>query len=317
MGKDYYKILKVARDADDNGLKKAYRKAAMKWHPDKNPDNREEAEAKFKEISEAYDVLSDPQKRAVYDQYGEEGLKGGIPGQSGAGPEGATYTFSGQDPYRIFEEFFGGASPFASMFGMDGPGNFGGFGNRTRSRGPVKAATIENPLRLSLEDLYAGTTKKMKVTKRVLEDDGQTTRQDDETLTIHIKPGYKAGTKITFENAGDQGPGIIPADICFVVQEKPHARFRREGNNLVYRARVPLVDALTGCTVDILTLDERRLSIPINDVITPQYQKKVDGEGMPISKRPGAKGDLYIKFDIDFPQHLTAAQKDLIQQAFA
>lgn len=138
MGKDYYKILGVDKSANDEQLKKAYRKLALKWHPDRNPNNKEEAEKKFKEIGEAYDVLTDPKKRNIYDQLGEEGLKGGFGGGGGAGPSGAThFTFTSADD--IFKNFFGGSDPFAafgsSMFGDDDGGNafgsaFGGAGPR-------------------------------------------------------------------------------------------------------------------------------------------------------------------------------------------
>ncbi|PKI51347.1 hypothetical protein CRG98_028294, partial [Punica granatum] len=136
MGVDYYKILGVDRSAKDDDLKKAYRKLAMKWHPDKNPNNKKEAEAKFKQISEAYDVLSDPQKRAVYDQYGEDGLKGQMPPPDAGGPGGTTFFSTGDGPtsFRfnprsaddIFAEFFGFSSPFGGMGSMGSGGGMGG-----------------------------------------------------------------------------------------------------------------------------------------------------------------------------------------------
>lgn len=175
MGVDYYAILGVPRDADDNKLKTAYRKMAMKWHPDKNQGSKE-AEKKFKEISEAYDVLSDPNKRAVYDKYGEEGLKGGPPPESfgkenegfGAGMPGANtqhYEFSNKDAARIFEQFFGGGGMggfgggFGGMDDFEGMfGGMGGFpGGRKRGRG---GSPQEVTLRVSLEDLFSGCKKK-------------------------------------------------------------------------------------------------------------------------------------------------------------
>ncbi|KAL6988198.1 hypothetical protein U1Q18_013945 [Sarracenia purpurea var. burkii] len=137
MGVDYYKILQVDRNAKDEDLKKAYRKLAMKWHPDNYPNNKKEAEAKFKQIAEAYEVLSDPQKRAIYDQYGEEGLKGQVPPPDAGGPNGATFFSTGDGPttFRfnprnaddIFAEFFGSSSPFGGMGGgmRDGGSRFG------------------------------------------------------------------------------------------------------------------------------------------------------------------------------------------------
>uniref|UniRef100_A0A452ZW98 J domain-containing protein n=1 Tax=Aegilops tauschii subsp. strangulata TaxID=200361 RepID=A0A452ZW98_AEGTS len=151
MGLDYYKILGVDKAASDDDLKKAYRKLAMKWHPDKNPTNKKEAESKFKQISEAYEVLSDSQKRAVYDQYGEEGLKGQVPppgaGGGAGGPAGATFFSTGADgptAFRfnprnaedIFAEFFGSSSPFGGMGGMGGGmGGMGGGGHGMPSGG--------------------------------------------------------------------------------------------------------------------------------------------------------------------------------------
>lgn len=198
MGVDYYKILGVDKNAKDDDLKKAYRKLAMKWHPDKNPNNKKDAEAKFKQISEAYDVLSDPQKRAVYDQYGEEGLKGGVPppGAGGAGG-GATYFSTGDIPtsFRfnprsaddIFAEFFGSSSPFGGMCGgmrgtrfssgMFGDGIFssfseGGGSGGMHQGGLRKAPPIENKLPCSLEDLYKGTAKKMKISREIADTSG-------------------------------------------------------------------------------------------------------------------------------------------------
>ncbi|KAI4368152.1 hypothetical protein MLD38_016741 [Melastoma candidum] len=333
MGVDYYKVLQVDRSAKDDDLKKAYRKLAMKWHPDKNPDNKKEAEAKFKQISEAYDVLSDPQKREIYDQYGEEGLKGQVPPPGAGGPGGATFFQTGDGPnvFRfnprdaddIFAEFFGFSSPLggmrsggtrgasrtfsSSMFGGDDI--FRSFGEgRPMSQGPRKAPPLENTLPCSLEELYKGTTKKMKISREIADASGRTLPVE-EILTIEIKPGWKKGTKITFPEKGNEQPNVIPADLIFIIDEKPHSTFTRDGNDLVVTQKISLAEALTGYTVYLTTLDGRALTIPINNVIHPTYEEVVPREGMPIPKDPTKRGNLRIKFNIKFPTRLTAEQK--------
>eukprot|EP00249_Psilotum_nudum_P014744 c24979_g2_i1 orf=285-929(+) len=214
MGVDYYNILKVGRDATDEDLKKAYRKLAMKWHPDKNPNSKKEAEAKFKGISEAYEALSDPQKRAIYDQYGEEGLKG-VPPPGAAGP-GFTnaggpnvFRFNPRNAQDIFAEFFGG-DPFAGMGGFGGIGTrsglhpfgegmFGGFGGTEHvfksfndTATPRKATSVENKLQCTLEELYNGSTRKMKISRNIADASGKAL-PIEEILTIEVKPGWKKG----------------------------------------------------------------------------------------------------------------------------
>ncbi|XP_027340417.1 dnaJ homolog subfamily B member 13-like isoform X4 [Abrus precatorius] len=243
MGVDYYKVLQVDRNAKEDDLKKAYRKLAMKWHPDKNPNSKKEAESKFKQISEAYEVLSDPQKRAIYDQYGEEGLKGQVPPpdtSSGGGttffPTGdipASFRFNPRNADDIFAEFFGFSDPFGGVTGRSG-----GAGMRSSK-----------------------------------------TTQVEEILTINVKPGWKKGTKITFPEKGNEQPNIS------------------------------LAEALTGYTVNLTTLDGRNLTLPINNVIHPDYEEVVAREGMPFPKDPTKKGNLRIKFNIKFPTRLTSDQK--------
>ncbi|XVE76555.1 hypothetical protein DITRI_Ditri12bG0182700 [Diplodiscus trichospermus] len=329
MGVDYYKILQVDRNAKDEDLKKAYRKLAMKWHPDKNPNNKKEAEAKFKQISEAYDVLSDPQKRAVYDQYGEEGLKGQMPPPGAGGFHGGDggptmFGFNTRSPDDIFSEFFGFSSPFGGMGdmggsragasgfprGMFGEDIFGSFrggageGSTMHRKGPP----IERTLPCSLEDLYKGTTKKMKISRDVTDSIGRPTTVE-EILTIEIKPGWKKGTKITFPEKGNEQRGVIPSDLVFIIDEKPHSVFKRDGNDLIVTQKISLVEALTGYTALLTTLDGRNLTVPINNIISPSYEEVVKGEGMPIPKEPSRKGNLRIKFNIKFPTKLTTEQK--------
>ncbi|KAJ6366598.1 hypothetical protein OIU77_003061 [Salix suchowensis] len=263
MGVDYYKILQVDKTATDDDLKKAYRKLAMKWHPDKNPNNKKDAEAKFKQISEAYEVLSDIQKRAVYDQYGEEGSKGA--------------------------DFFGFSGPFGGMGGGNGGmrgtrfpngmlgdnifSSFGeGGGGSMHQSAPRKSPPIEKRLLCSLEELYKGATKRMKISRDIVDASGKT-MQVEEILTIDIKPGWKKGTKITFPEKGNEQPNTIPADLVFVVDEKSHPVFTHG----------------------------RNLTIPINTVIHPNYEEVVPREGMPIQKDPTRRGNLKIKFNIKFP----------------
>ncbi|XP_061363632.1 uncharacterized protein LOC133307190 [Gastrolobium bilobum] len=349
MGVDYYKILQVDRNAKDDDLKKAYRKLAMKYHPDKNPNNKKDAESKFKEISEAYEVLSDPQKRAVYDKYGEEGLKGQVPppdatfgGANGGsrttfystGDIPTSFRFNPRNADDIFAEFFGSSSPFGGMgrsSGGGGGGGGGGFGMRSRfSNGmfdddmfasfgegggvhvsqsaPRKAPPIENRLPCSLEDIYKGTTKKMKISREVVDATGKT-MQVEEILPINVKPGWKKGTKITFAEKGNEQPNVTPADLVFIIDEKPHSVFTRDGNDLIVTQKISLAEALTGYTVNLTTLDGRNLSIPINNVIPPDYEEVVPREGMPLPRDPTMKGNLRIKFNIRFPTRLNADQK--------
>lgn len=381
MGKDYYSILGVSRDADDESVKRAYRKAAMKHHPDRNPTNKEAAEAKFKEISEAYEVLSDKQKRAIFDQVGEEGLKGGgvPPGGGGGGgggggmggfPGGAggfQFNFGGPgggggggggfrpgDANDIFAQFFSGMGsmggggmggmrgarggtgsgaagghPFASMFGgmggggggdeddeeMGGMGGTGGFGQRN-NRAPQKAPPIKHKLRLTLEELYSGCTKKMKITRNRVDDRGQL-QPSAKVVEIAVRPGWKAGTKVTFEREGDERQGEIPSDIVFEIAEAKHARFTRRGDDLVYKRAVTLTEALVGVKVRVAALDGSTVEVDVSEGgIYPGLTRTLKGKGMPVSKREGQFGDLIVEFDVIFPKtKLTQAQKQLILDA--
>ncbi|RDX86065.1 DnaJ-like subfamily B member 13, partial [Mucuna pruriens] len=260
---DYYKILKVKRDATDEEVKKAYKRLAMKWHLDKNledPIRREEFEAKFKQLSEAYNVLRDPKKRQIYDFYGHYPL----------------------DSRRFNKE--------------NGAGNV------------KEAGLVERSLTCTLVELYNGCKKMFKVSRIVPNEFGEV-KFVEEILKIDIRPGWKKGTKITFPGKGNQEPGSARADLVFVLDERPHAIFKRDGNDLVVTQKILLVDALIGKTLNLTTLDGRDLTIHVTDIVTPGYELVVPNEGMPISKEPGKKGNLRIKFDAMFPSRLTTQQK--------
>ncbi|KAL8581409.1 hypothetical protein ACOMHN_004294 [Nucella lapillus] len=346
MGKDYYKILGVSKDASEDDLKKAYRKMALKYHPDKNKSPG--AEEKFKEIAEAYDVLSDSKKREIFDKYGEEGLKGGVPSGGSGGFSGGNqggnqyhYTFTG-DPHETFRMFFGDDNPFGGFFGMGGAprGNmfhFGGsggddqmdidddpfgqfgrgpstsFGRQPMGRRKHQDQAVVKDLQVSLEEVLAGTTKKLKITRKVLNQDGRTTRVEDKILQIDVRPGWKSGTKITFPKEGDQTPNNIPADIMFVIKDKPHPTFTRDGQDIRYKAKISLRDALCGTTVSIPTLGGRKIPLNLTDVIKPGSQRRIQGEGLPFAKQPTRKGDLVIEFDIRFPERITANAKEILK----
>jgi len=382
MGVDYYKLLGIAKGASDDDIKKAYKKMALRWHPDRNAGS-EEANQKFKEISEAFEVLSDSQKRAVYDQFGEEGLKGGGGPPPGAGggfpgggfsgfPAGSTFTFSSggpggfgrggftaTDPQKIFEQIFGGGLggfsgrsggfsmdqdddmggfggfPFGGgMSGMPGgmPGGMGGMprrgsfrsaaGGTPRNESPSKKETTEivRQLKLSLNELYSGTTKRLKVGRRLL--DGTT---EDKVVEIHVLPGWKSGTKVRFPKAGNELSNGDAQDLVFVVEEKPHEVLKRAGNDLIATLKISLVDALTGApgnnriTRVLELLDGRRVQVPAPvGIVEPGAETRIPGEGMPIRKGGvKSKGDLIVKWEVEFPEKLTPAQKEGIRKVMS
>eukprot|EP01040_Poterioochromonas_malhamensis_P002720 gene2721-2897_t len=307
---NYYEILEVPKNCSDTEVKKAYRRLAMKWHPDKNPDNAEEAALKFQQIGEAYDVLSDMEKRAIYDRYGYEGLKNGIPNAEGEMTGAYTYK---QNAQEIFENFFGTNNPFAA-FGFETTP----FASKLNKPGPAKAKPITFDLECTLKELYNGCIKKFNITRKRYSKEGNLL-DDTKSFVIHVKPGWKKGTKVTFVNEGDEGPNIIPADIIFVIQEKEASDpgYQREGNNLIYTYKLSLADALTDCSLQIPTLDQRVISIACPEVVSPFYEKLVPGEGMPVTKIPGTKGNLIVRFHILFPKYLNNEKRLKIRELLA
>lgn len=352
MGKDYYRILGITKTANDDEIKKAYRKLALKYHPDKNQESN--AEEKFKEIAEAYEVLTDKKKRETYDRFGEEGLKKGYgDSASGAGGQGgAYYSYYGADPYKTFENFFhtsnGAGGPFQNIFGSFGGGggggggpsvydvddgfcSFGGGSTRSRphtahhnTRGHHRSqpsapkqqdAAIEHDLPVTLEEVLKGTTKKMKINRKALHSDGRSYRED-KVLTINVKPGWKAGTKITFPREGDQSTNTIAADIVFIIRDKPHPLFTRDGSDVRYTHKISLKDALT-CdkTVRIPTLTGEFVNLPLHEIIKPNSTKTIPYKGLPHSREPTKFGDLIVTFDIIFPDSLSAESRKLVAEA--
>lgn len=343
MGKDFYRTLGVAKGATDDEIKKAYRKLALKYHPDKN--KAKEAEEKFKEVAEAYEILSDKKKRDIYDQYGEDGLRGDTGSAGSAGNAGSySYTFHG-DPRATFAQFFGTNDPFQIFFG-DGGGHaafggdmFGGggmdqdeiFNQMGGNRGGAFRSQsfnvhgnpqakkmkvdppIEHDLYITLDDANTGCSKKMKISKMVVQPDGNA-HKEEKILQINVKPGWKAGTKITFPKEGDQIPGKVPADIVFIIRDKPHSHFKREGSDIKYTAKITLKQALCASghlTVPTLSGDPINISIQ-NEVLKPTTVKRLQGRGLPFPKEPTKRGDLIVNFEIEFPDNLSKTAREIL-----
>lgn len=352
MGKDFYNILGVSKTASDDEIKKAYRKLALKFHPDKNKSPQ--AEERFKAVAEAYEVLSDKKKRDIYDQTGEEGLRGGMgagpgPGHGGMGGQNAgfQYQYHG-DPRATFAQFFGTSDPFGTFFGgNDGMGSnmfytelggeqeadpfgYGGgrgggggvpgafrsqsfnVGGSPQRKPKLQDPPIEHDLYVTLEDINGGCQKKMKISKMVMSHDGSA-RKEEKILTINVKPGWKAGTKITFPKEGDQIPGKVAADIVFIIRDKPHAHFKREGSDIKYTAKVSLRQALCGSVVKVPTLSGETFTIStVGEVVKPNSVKRLQGRGLPFPKEPSRRGDLLVSFDIQFPKQLNQNARDIL-----
>lgn len=255
------------------------------------------------EIAEAYEVLVDPKYRAIYDRYGEAGLKGKAPPGSGPLP-----VFTPSNPTHVYEQFFGTANPHAVSLIPDKEQLENPPPSLVDSMPPPPTT---RPLEITLEELYTGTSKKVSIPRTVMGKDGNPHAQTERILTVPIKRGWESGTQLAFKGEGDSGGTLV-----LILQEIKHPLFEREGNTLYFQANITLEQALTGCTVEIRTLDGRLLRIPVNDIVDPHYTKVVKGEGMP-DPATGTPGDLVLKFDLKFPKRLTDKQKQLLKEAFA
>jgi curved DNA-binding protein len=294
--KDYYKVLGVERSASGDEVRKAYRKLAMQFHPDRNPNDKG-AEEKFKEINEAYQVLSDPQKRARYDQLGSAysnwQQRGGTPGdfdwsQWSSGQPGSRR--GGRMDYDDLNDLFGQdifSDFFRSIFG-----GMGGAQTSTRSR---SAPAYQQPVAISLQEAYTGTSRAIQSNERRVE--------------IRIPAGVKTGSKVRAAGAGPEG-----LDLYLIVEVTDDPRFEREGDDLRTAATVDVFTALLGGEADVETLNGKvKLKIPAGT--QPEQVFRLAGRGMPHLKNTQMKGDLFVRVKVQIPKQLSPKQKSLLEEA--
>lgn len=334
-GKNYYELLGISKTANEAAIKRAYRKLSLQYHPDKNKE--EGASQMFTDIGNAYEVLSNKEKRRVYDQHGEEGIK--KMGQQG----------QGHNPFDIFSQM-----------------GFGGQRNQEEQRGTD--VTIE--LQASLEDLYLGKSVEVSVRGQQLcprcrgtgadkEEDvkpckscggkgvkmrmhqlapgfvqqvqehcdkchgkgkivtskcsqckGNRVVTGSNNLEVYIEQGMADGTVVTFENGADEHPDHAAGHLNFKITTAPHARFRRDGDDLHYEHRLTLLQALNGFSTSVVHLDGHTVSLSRSEVTDFGLTITIRGEGMPVHNNPSQKGSLHVHYFVDFPKKLSQAQKD-------
>ena len=343
---DYYSLLEIERSADDGTIKSSYRKLAMRWHPDKNPGDAE-AEARFKSISEAYECLKDPQKRAAYDRFGHEAFKQGMSG--GGGQAGAGFSDLGD----IFETIFG------SAFG-------GGGGGRQQAR---RGADLRYDMEIGLEEAFHGKQAEIEIevstkcdpcdgkgaepgtgTRRcnlcgghgqvraqqgffmvertcptchgrgeVIEKPCRNCRGEGrvdtpQKLEVNVPPGVDTGTRIRLGGKGEAGPfGSPPGDLYIFLHIRRHGVFERDGTNLVTHVPITFTRAALGGEIEIPSLDGERIAIDIPAGIQSGKQLRKRGAGMPVLQGRG-RGDLVIEIMVETPSKLSARQKELLRE---
>ncbi|WP_419907149.1 molecular chaperone DnaJ [Hoeflea sp.] len=346
---DFYETLGVSRGASDKDLKGAFRRLAMQYHPDKNPDDVE-AERKFKEINEAYETLKDPQKRAAYDQFGHAAFEQGGPGGFGGGFGGGAHAFS-----DIFEDIFGEM--------------MGGGRSRRGSGGRERGADLRYNMEISLEEAFNGKTAQIRVPTSVQCDEcsgsgakpgsqpvtcstcngsgrvrasqgffsvertcptchgrgeiisdpctkcnGQGRVNEDRSLSVNIPAGIEDGTRIRLAGEGEAGMrGGPQGDLYIFLSVKPHEFFQRDGADLYCTVPVSMTTAALGGQFDVVTLDGAKTRVKVPEGTQTGRQFRLKSKGMPVL-RSSHMGDLYIQIAIETPQRLTKRQRELLEE---
>ena len=309
--KDYYKTLGVSKTANEKEIKQAYRKLARKYHPDVNPNNKD-AEKTFKDINEAYAVLSDAEKRKTYDTLGPDWQQR-FRTQAGARPGGGTtrtYTTSDMGDFSdFFESLFGGAT--AGRAGQSGGGfDLGSiFGRGRRDGGTTTAGVripggdLEQPVDVTLREAFQGSSRTFTLTRP----DGKTERLD-----VKIPAGVNEGSRVRLRGKGNVGSSGDSGDLYLITHILPDPRFRREGNDLYTDTSVPLTKLVLGGEAQVPTLDGG-----VTMKIPPGSQNgrtfKLTGQGMP-HLRGGGRGDLFVKVQAKLPTELNDQQRSLFQE---
>ncbi|WP_102829894.1 molecular chaperone DnaJ [Bartonella bovis] len=344
MKVDYYEILGVTRGCDDKKLKSAFRKLAMQYHPDRNPGDKE-AEQKFKEIGEAYEVLKDPQKRAAYDRFGHAAFENG--GHEGASPFGGGFA-------DIFEDFFG---------------EIMGGGHRKRSDGRERGADLSYNMEVTLEEAFAGKTAQINIPTSIVCDScegsgakkgskpqtcgtcygagrvraaqgffsiertcplchgrgeiitdpcsrcrGTRRVEANRSLRVNIPAGIEDGTRVRLSGEGDAGTRGGPAgDLYIFLSIKPHEFFQRDGADLHCRVPISMITAALGGEFEVSDLDGVKARVKVPEGTQNGHQFRLKGKGMP-TLRQQTRGDLYIHITIETPQKLTQKQRELLQE---
>ena len=311
---DYYEILSLPHNCSQEDIAESYRSLSLKYHPKVcSPENSAQSEYHFQKLCEAYEVLSDPMKKEIYDIYGHEGLKNGIIDKKGKIKAGYIYSGNG---HEIFEKFMGTDNPFTLKDEYE-KGFFDEAKEENKNLNEDKVQNIDVNLECTLEELYNGCVKKINYKKRVIGFDFRTTEEKEVSLDVEVFRGYDKNTVITFKGLGNQTPGIRDSDLLVHIKEKKHKCFQRVNkNDLIYVHKIDLAQALNSEPVRFTTLDGRKLHISVDEIISPSTVKVVPGEGMPIFENEinvrdlnAKKGDLYIKFDIKFPEYIDPAKK--------
>ena len=310
---DYYKILQLPKNCLQEDIAESFRNLSLKYHPKVcSPENSAKSEFHFQKLCEAYEVLSDPIKKEIYDIYGQEGLKNGIIDKKGNIKGGYIYSGNG---HEIFEKFMGTANPFT----LKGESEKGFFDEQIceNKKNEEGVQPIDVDLECTLEELYNGCVKHIKYKRRVIGVDFRTTEEKEAAVDVEIFRGYDKHTVIPYKGMGNQSPGMKNSDLIVHIKEKKHKCFQRVNtNDLIYVHKIALAQALNSEPVKFTTLDGRKLAISIDEIISPSTVKVVPGEGMPIFQNEMnvrdlniRKGDLYIKFDIKFPEYIDPAKK--------
>lgn len=350
MKLDYYEVLGIARGCDDKTLKSAFRKLAMQYHPDKNPGDKE-AEQKFKEIGEAYEVLKDPQKRAAYDRFGHSAFENG---GGGHGPFGGGNPFGNGGFADIFEDIFG------EMMGG---------GRRRRSDGRERGADLSYNMEITLEEAYGGKTAQIRVPSSITCDvcngsgaqkgsqpetcptchgagriraaqgffsieracptcsgqgkiiknpckkcHGSGRVEEDRSLSVNIPAGIEDGTRIRLANEGEAGQrGGPTGDLYIFISIKPHEFFQRDGADLYCRVPISMTTAALGGSFEVSTLDGTKTRVKVPEGTQNGKQFRLKDKGMPVLRQQNI-GDLYIQVSVETPQNLTGKQRELLEE---
>ena len=318
---DYYSTLELSRNCSQEDIAEAYRHLSLKYHPKvTTQENSAQSEYHFQKLCESYEVLSDPIKKRIYDIYGHDGLKNGIIDKYGNIKGGYKYMGNG---HEIFEKFMGTANPFAlktesekEKMNKEISATYEkSFGIQKKEKDILPPIDID--LECTLEELYNGCVKTIKYKKKAISYDLRTTEDKEVCLDIEIFKGYDKNTIIPFKEMGNEAPGVKNSDLLVHIREKKHKCFKRVNkNDLIYTHKIDLAQALNSEPVQLTTLDNRKLSISVDEIISPSTVKIIYGEGMPIFQKElsvrdlnDKKGDLYIKFDIKFPEYIDPVKK--------